>query len=99
MVFPSLPVNSDILAAALPVGAHSLTEYPSRSNISAISFVVKVLPVPGPPVRSMTRLAAAVSIAFRCSSVGLNSASICGAGDPAFQPQMRNPEPREECLP
>ena len=48
MVFASYDVASDILFAALPVGAASAMLSPSLSKYLIIVFIVVVFPVPGP---------------------------------------------------
>ena len=50
IVFASLPVDSVILLAALPVGAAKRTFIPLFSYISIIHLIIVVFPVPGPPV-------------------------------------------------
>ena len=54
IVLDSSPVVSVILLAALPVGAANTTLFLFFLNIFIIVLIVVVLPVPGPPVRTMT---------------------------------------------
>mmetsp|Transcript_22312 Transcript_22312/g.75744 ORF Transcript_22312/g.75744 Transcript_22312/m.75744 type:complete len:329 (-) Transcript_22312:969-1955(-) len=54
--------------AARPVGAHSATFLSLVIHILAMSCVTNVLPVPGPPVMSMTGEFAARTTASTCSS-------------------------------
>ena len=68
IVWASLPEVSDILLAALPVGAASSTSSPSSSRIFIIVFIVVVLPVPGPPVIISTPSIAAWHTACFCKS-------------------------------
>ena len=50
MVKAALPLVWVILLAALPVGAATATLSPPSSNIFISTFIMVVLPVPGPPV-------------------------------------------------
>ena len=63
MVFASSPVASESLLAALPVGAARSMVAPDFLNAVIIPSVVVVLPVPGPPVRTVILLLTAVSMA------------------------------------
>ena len=54
MVLASMPVASLIRLAALPVGAASRTRSPAFFSAAMMPCVVVVLPVPGPPVSTMT---------------------------------------------
>jgi hypothetical protein len=63
MVLASIPVASPILLAALPVGAAHNTRRPEAWKAWMMPSVVVVLPVPGPPVRTMNLLIAAVLMA------------------------------------
>ena len=54
MVFASMPVASDIRFAALPVGAAKIITHPACLYAEIIPNVVVVLPVPGPPVNTIT---------------------------------------------
>ncbi len=67
-VCASLPDVSDILLAALPVGAARSTSSPSSSSILIIVLIVVVLPVPGPPVIISTPSIAAWYTACFCNS-------------------------------
>ena len=54
IVLASLPVDSVMRFAALPVGAHRRTFLFIASNILIIDSIIVVLPVPGPPVITVT---------------------------------------------
>ena len=68
MVLASLPVTSDNLLAALPVGEANTTLLLSLSAICIMLFTMVVLPVPGPPVMTITLLPIALLIASVCLS-------------------------------
>ena len=51
-----LPVSSESLFAALPVGAANAVSSPILSKRARIALTDVVFPVPGPPVRSNTVL-------------------------------------------
>ena len=53
--------------AARPVGAVSSVLMPSASKSASMARTVVVLPVPGPPVRAITRLRAARAMVWRCN--------------------------------
>ena len=59
---------SDILLAALPVGAQSTTFFPSCLYNSNIVLIIVVLPVPGPPVMTQTLLSLIALTASNCFS-------------------------------
>ena len=84
-VLASSPVVSDILFAALPVGAHKTILYFFCLYISIILLIIVVFPVPGPPVIIVTLLSFIALIASFCfsdnnisvlSSTSFNSFSI-----------------------
>ena len=60
-------VSSLSRLAARPVGAHRATFSKAPSYSARIALTVVVLPVPGPPVSTMTRLDSASRTAWRCS--------------------------------
>ena len=66
MVAPSIPHSSPSRLAARPVGAARAVSSPSWSKRASTPRREVVLPVPGPPVRSITWQAAASSTAWRC---------------------------------
>ena len=68
IVLASLPVDSVILFAALPVGAPRSTLIPLFSYMWMIAFIIVVLPVPGPPVIISIPLLNAPIIASFCDS-------------------------------
>ena len=82
-----LSAEEDI--AARPVGAHRATRSYSASYRLRIALTVVVLPVPGPPVSTMTRLDSARRMACRCSgayakpcaisSTRMSASSVSGA--------------------
>jgi len=65
MVRASKPVASVIRLAARPVGAHSSTSSPSACISRMMNRVMVVLPVPGPPVSTVTPPRSASSTASR----------------------------------
>ena len=65
IVFASKPVVAVSRFAARPVGAHSRHFMPLARRISRIEFTSVVLPTPGPPVMTTTRLARTVFSASR----------------------------------
>ena len=76
MVAASRPVSSPMRLAARPVGAVSSVLMPSASKSASMARTVVVLPVPGPPVRAITRLRAARAMAAR-SDGGAASPELC----------------------
>ena len=66
MVDAVCPVSSLSRLAARPVGAHSATRSACASYRLKMALTVVVLPVPGPPVSTITRLESASRIASRC---------------------------------
>ena len=68
MVLASIPVASLMRLAARPVGAASRTRSPAFFNAAMMPCVVVVLPVPGPPVSTMTLEVTACRIAASCTS-------------------------------
>ena len=71
----SRPLDSLIRRAARPVGATSSTEAFCSRAAAQISRIVAVLPVPGPPVTTESRLANAARIAADCSGAGMRSSA------------------------
>ena len=67
MVEALWPVSSLSRLAARPVGAHSATWSPASSYRLRMALTAVVLPVPGPPVSTITRLDSAVTMACLCS--------------------------------
>ena len=68
MVWAFWPVSSDMRLAARPVGAQRDTRCPECCKSERMAFTVVVLPVPGPPVSTITLLLMAMRMALRCSS-------------------------------
>ncbi|EJX03134.1 hypothetical protein EVA_08760 [gut metagenome] len=68
MVLASIPVASLIRLAARPVGAASRIRSPMCFKAAMIPWVVVVLPVPGPPVSTITFERMASSMACSCTS-------------------------------
>ena len=68
IVFASIPVDSEALFAARPVGAARRMCSLNFLNTSMIPWVTVVFPVPGPPVSTMPFDAAAVRIAYSWTS-------------------------------
>ena len=73
-VFASTPVLSDILWAALPVGAAKTGRHFFALRISQSARKIVVLPVPGPPVIMLTLFFNAAIIALVCSGAKSNPA-------------------------
>ena len=73
IVVASAPVSSASRRAAFPVGAHSRTDFLFARSRSTSARIDAVLPTPGPPVRTESRLRSACSTADHWSSVGTNS--------------------------
>ena len=69
MVLASMPVVSVIRFAARPVGAASRIRLPRERSTAIMPRVVVVLPVPGPPVSTITW----ETVAFRMASFWISS--------------------------
>ena len=69
IVFASRPITSAMRCAARPVGAASSTLRPIVSSNFTITWVVVVLPQPGPPVRMENFSATIRRTAAACSSL------------------------------
>ncbi len=76
IVCASCPVVSCSRRAARPVGAQSAILAPAFSAAMTISLVQRVLPTPGPPVRTEMRDPKAPRTAAHCSSVSSSSGSL-----------------------
>ena len=70
-VFASKPAISPNLWAARPVGAAKPIFLPMPCQSATMVFWVKVFPVPGPPVRTITRDEAALITASSCCGESL----------------------------
>ena len=68
-VWASMPVSSLMRLAARPVGAASWMPSPMFKSRATMPRTVVVLPVPGPPMSSMTRPASALRSASAASRV------------------------------
>jgi len=59
-----------------PVGAHSPTSSPMARQQCTMASVAKVLPQPGPPVRTITGEVSAASTAARCPSLRMTGVPV-----------------------
>ena len=75
MVAASKPVASVMRLAALPVGAASPTESCRSNKARTMTRMMVVLPVPGPPVMTMSPAFKAAFTALRCSSDSVRPSS------------------------
>ena len=71
MVLAGFPVASAIRLAARPVGAARLMRLVSFSKRLIMALMMVVLPVPGPPVSTMTLFLAAMRTASAWASASL----------------------------
>ena len=66
MVLASICVASDIRLAARPVGAAKAMFIPIESKTRISALMIVVLPVPGPPVSTITPFLSIAAIALFC---------------------------------